>query len=1170
MHDHRAQSFLAPSISPYDYMQQVPTDSSNNAQQPTPPLAPTTSTQDGYHEHEPSLLSRAHAERSRSQSPRSVSGHGRGAESPIELGAGLLEERLYRLSIGSHSGDSHLAPGQRILEYENALTPPVVRQAMGFKVIKRRSSQVDGPRLEDFPNEVLTHILSHLHPDSHAAVALVSKRFYALVTTPHAWRIAFLRFFPAHTSLRLKSSKTADDMWSQSASDTFRSETRFFSRLTVLATWRSEYLFRTRLLRSLERGKPGTKAGHIGSPLRNSQSGKKLSAVLTYNSKLPWVVTNIHAVFSNGKKPPRAVQGTSDLGACSISDPTTGKIEKWGFDDDATFAQVDEVFPDLVPFGLGEGPASCPNVMDVSQPYGYIAGEGYPGGRAFFRLTNEMRGRYLNASAGVADTYPDIPKIPEMSEGISSVWIAKSSAVPAATQGVIGMLTGSTVGVVTAYALGWDLSGHRHSNGDITARWILSPGVPIISLKVDENYGVKRKSTGRVWAVAMNALGEVFYMTAVPRSNHDRSKGDDAVRQAWLTGRSVYWHLVEGTRRIARSDELDRNTLRGAYTPRSPADSMKLTKDQMAAEAREIEKFLLYKPSHFRKACEGWDMQRRLEVDFANDDGKGTGEGIFVIECGLAEGRSPSVRRFMRTKATVSGTITAASSGGATPLPSVFGCFPTGEPLATPSLEPQAPLSPPSTPIPEHLVPSALQHDWCEQQLGLRGHGAATISASAIDNSSQAVLTLSEDPLHVAGEVTDQTASQSKAHAAEIPGRRARFICIGTRSGTVLVWNARESLRTAEIQPVRVIQTDSPEISCLGVTSLYLVHGGSDGLVQAWDPLASTLDPIRTVNARSNGRVPRHMLTMNPALAQGNYSAAGAIFLDPNPTVLRGVVSFGAFMRYWAYSSAGHPTGRRRRVRHSDIHGRLASRRQGDTSSRYIAAEEAELRHENEQNAREQARLRNRFGVGALGDLTEEEAIRYAQMVSEEAYLVEEQRRASDSAADASLDTASSWSEATTDTITPEPSVVDSAQSVAGANEEEDDYEQQIQQAIRLSLMEGVNDVGQSPLGNSSGDYEFSVKFKPKGGSKDFKGARSAPSSGSPSAVHTPMTVAQAGPSTQAASQDEDLALAISLSLQEQEQATQRAESAYMESEDFPPLENDGKSRAKGKGVTRW
>jgi hypothetical protein len=133
-------------------MQQVPTESSQQAQQSTPSLVPTTSTQDGSHQHDPSGLSQARAERSRSQSPRSVSGHGHGPESPIELGPGQLEERLYRLSLGSRTGDHHATPGQRVSDYENALTPPTIKHAMGFKVIKRPGPRLDGTQLEEFPN----------------------------------------------------------------------------------------------------------------------------------------------------------------------------------------------------------------------------------------------------------------------------------------------------------------------------------------------------------------------------------------------------------------------------------------------------------------------------------------------------------------------------------------------------------------------------------------------------------------------------------------------------------------------------------------------------------------------------------------------------------------------------------------------------------------------------------------------------------------------------------------------------------------------------------------------------------------------------------------------------------------------------------------------------------
>lgn len=1014
--------------------------------------------------------------------------------------------------------------------------------------------------------EILTNVLSHLHPDSHSSVALVSKRFYSLVTTPHAWRMAFFRYFPGHTSLKTKSGKGATDFWKDAeSSDVIRSETRYFARLTPLASWRSEFLFRTRLIRNLVRGKPGTRPGNIGTSARSNQSNKKSNAVLTFNSKLPWLVTSIHAVFSNGKKPPRAIQGASDVGAATVGDPTSGKIEKWGLEDAFTFLQLEEVMPHVVPYGLGDGPAAAPNVIEVSHQYGMLAGEGYPGGRAYFRGMGEMRGRYLGADSGVVDTYPEIPKIPELSEAISSVWLAKTNAVPSVSQSMIGMMTGSTLGVVTAYSVGWDPSGPRHSNGQMTARWVLSPGVPIISLKIDDQYTIRRKSSSRVWAVALNALGEVFYLTEVPKTVLDGCKGEDVMKNAWFAGRTAYWHLVEETRRMARVDEWDKNALRGAYSPRSPSHAMNLSKEQMAAEAREIEKFMLYRPSHFNKACQGWDMRRCLEVDFASDDGKGAGERVFVIDCGLAENVPANIQRYSRSiyhdqSQTPKPTIAPIPS---TTAPSLFG---SGENLTVPNLmspESQSPRSPPPTPLNAEAVGVSPMHDWTSQKLSLRPHASAIITTSALDCSAHAVQTLSEDQLHIGAEATNGTSTTTQQ--AEIPGRRARLLAIGTKGGNVLVWNAREPDSATSLQPVRVIHTESPSISSLALNGLYLVHGGSDGLVQAWDPLASHDEPLRTINGRSNGRVPRHMTTMNPALHIEDYTAAGAIFLDTDPTVLRGIVSFGAFMRYWSYSSHSHPTGRKRRARHSDIHGRIASRRLGGTSARYIAAEEAELRRENEQRAREQTRLRNRFGVGALGDLTEEEALHYARMVSEETFTQDENRRASasDSAADASVDTASSFSVSTQDTITPEPSVADPATPTV----EESEYEKQIQQAIRLSLMEGVNEPEQSPQGNSSGDFDFAIKFKPRGNKKG-KPSGSGSGSGSPNAHYTTVNGVSAGSSSKPlTTEDEDLALALSLSMQDQQ--TLSVSPGSDDHMQFPPLDT-GSGTGKGKGVQRW
>ncbi|KAF4773985.1 F-box domain-containing protein [Colletotrichum scovillei] len=1178
-------------------MQHWPTESSETQHQQDNPSDTTTSVQHGFcSRQQPNGVAVLRREETGSASPRSVPDGGR-RDSFDAVSAAQLDEKLRRLSVDdSASVDSHSAvAGQRVIDYENAQTPSTPRQALGFKVIKRSDNRPDSVQLTDFPNELLTHVLSHLHPDSHSAIALVSKRFYSLVTTPHAWRMAFLRFFPGHDSLATKSGEqNRAGPLDHDSFEFVRSESRYFSRLTSLATWRSEYLLRTRLLRGLIRGKPGTKPGGIGA---SGRSSKKTSAVLTYNSKLPWAVTHIHADFTV-KKAPRVIHGTADLGAATLSDSFIGKVEKWGFRDPFTILQLDEVFPNLEPYGAGDGPAACPNVMDVSQPYGMLSGEGFPGGRAYYRPINEMHGRYLGNDTGVIDTYPDIPKIPELSEAISAVWVAKSTAVPNITHSTVGIITGSTLGIVTTYALHGDGSGPRHPNGEMTARWVLSPGVPIVSIKVDDQYTQKRKTAQRVWAVALNALGEVFYLVDVPKTSLERSKGEDVTKNAWFAGRSVYWRLIDDSRRQARPDEFDKHALRGAYSPRSPADAMNLSKEQLVAEAREIEKFLRYKPSHFRKVCDGWDMRRRLEVDFANDDAGGAGEVIVSIHCGLEETHPPSVTRYARamssTPRQTPDTVedTAAVEQDVPPVQqSIFGSGRDYKHESQPQPKPtKTVVKGDVTPISSgSLTPQAKLNsmdEWAVATMSLGNHGGSEITASALDLSSHALLTLTEDPLQFGSRsaATPTMTPQTAESSTEIPGRRTRMLAVGTKDGSVVVWNCREQRSLSTISPLRIIQTESPEISCLALTALYLVHGGNDGLVQAWDPLASSLEPLRTLNGRSNGRVPRHMMTMNPALPIDTYSAARAIYLDPDPTVLRGITSFGAFLRYWSYSATHQPPGRKRRLRHADVHGRLATRRQGGNVSGYIAAETAELRREEEQDIKEEAWLRNRFGVGAFGDLTEEEALQYAEMISQETLLLEEQRRtsASDtgSAADASFDTVSSFSESTVDTVTPEPSITGFTPPPPVV-EEEDEYEQQLQQALRLSLMEATDDVAQSPRKNSSSDFEFAIKYKSKPAKKTTKRTPSM----SPPATYKPVAGAKAGSSSKAtprdddlelalllssagsashpAPRDDDLELALRLSLQENGAGDFSGLGIQQEQEEFPMLETRGKGKGK-------
>lgn len=987
--------------------------------------------------------------------------------------------------------------------------------------------------------------------------------------------MAFQRFFPAQDAL-LAASKPQGVAWGEEDDGIVRSEVRVFTRLTPHASWRSEYLLRTRLLRSLSRGKPGANSGGVGTSSRTAQTGKKAAAVLTYNTKVPSVVTHVHATFKpNGKKSPRVIHGASDLGVGSASDPTVGKVEKWGLDDPFAFAQLDEVMPQLIPYGMGEGPAAMPNVMDVSQPYGLVGGEGFPGGRVFFRPTGEYRGKYLGQETGFIEAHPDIPKIPELSESICSVWVAKSSSVPTVTQSVIGIITGSSLGIVTTYALGYDPSGPRYSPGEISARWVLSPGVPIIALKVDDSYSQKRKALNRVWAVALNALGEVYYLTQPPNPPTSKTKADDSTKLAWYTGRSTYWRLVEATRRQARPDDSGRNAVRGSYSPRSPSSAMSLTRDQMVAEAREIEKFLRYKPSHFRKVCYGWDMRRRLEVDFASDDELGLGESFFIIDCALDDDTTWALRRFARNISNQpQPNATPPQAGESSSEPgshqSIFGGNRARSTSPNSSSSPLLKQVPSSSGKQSPSLPAASNplDDWVETRYLSKEIGNVTITASAIDMSLMALVASFEDPLKDASSPSaSNPATPSRQLPSEIPGRRARLISLGTNTGKVVVWNIRAGHTGHGILPVRVIQTESPEISCLALSALYLVHGGSDGLVQAWDPLASTVDSVRTINSRSPARMPRHLLALNPTLAGTNFSSVGAIYLDPDPTALHGVVAFGTFVRYWAYSSSNQAPGRKRRLRHSDVQGRLTGRRHGGGVKGYIAAEAEELRNEQRHKAREQARLRSRFGVG-VNNLSEEEALQYAEMISQESYLLDEQRRtsASDTGSAADLDTASTTE--SMDTITPDPSVTDMSpptgnKSTTVETMTESEYELQIQTAIRLSLLEGVNDLGRSPKGNSSSEFDGPIIFKGK------RAQRSSSSSLS-SSSHTPM-VKQAGSSSRAivttpSVVDNDLELALQLSLAEEE--SRRAIVGLEATEvEFPPLGGDSCGKGKGRAM---
>lgn len=1050
-------------------------------------------------------------------------------------------------------------PRNRIDEYEKALSKSARKNPEGplFEVIKsvRKPDDKRSP-IAHLPNEILIHAIAHLSPNDLAAVALVSRRFNELVTTPHAWQVAFARYFPGPAALE----DAAINASLEDNGEIVRSEKRKFTRLTALASWRSEYIMRTRMLRSLVRGKP------MQDTSTPSRAGlvQSIHPVVTYDAKTYTTINHIHASFGSrlNKKEPRFIHGADDIGMSTSSDPILAKVDPWGQNDPNFYSQFSERFPGTAEWGLGSGEVvGRPNVMDVSQPHGMIYGQGCPEGSCYYRATDELRGRFIAESLDFSRPESGIPKLGIDGGAICSVWIAKSNTIPTLSEGLIGMMTGSAAGVVSACSLGTDgVKASRLQKGELTARWILSPGIPIVSIVVDDNYSAKRNTQDRIWAVALNALGELFYLTRFPTRSQATTTdiAEPTEYLAWLTGRSVYWSLVEPSRRVARPDPYSDAEVDGSYSPRTSWDGMCLGKQQLTAETREIQQFLRTPPKDFRKSCLGWDMRRRLEVDFAGDDGNYAGEALVVLECGLDEGSTAEVTRFTRWKCNEKEKSTATSTRTATPqlshTPSLFGgpAASTPDPIPVP-LRNRSSSYMSSNSSPER---ASLAEEWRTSKLTFGGFKSTKLTVTALDNSTFSTLTLSEDP--ALGFSTASTASSpyaspmsvasQPASPADIPGQRARFLAAGTKNGVVLVWDVRASVsRSSEysnnIEPLRIIYTDSPEISSLALTSLYLVAGGNDGLVQAWDPLASTMSPITTLHSRHASRA-RRRLVQAQASAQGvgiNMFAAGAVCLDPDPTVLRGAVSLGNQLRWWSFSSsaADQYKSSKRRLRRTERGTNQANDRFAGTGrvnfKGYIENEKFELEREKIQRQKQAEREAARYGTELLED--EDEALAYALLLSQENAEAEEKKRRESEFIELSRQ----------DTI--KPSVQLSSNNDISTSEE--DLDPEIAEAIRLSLAE---DNGSDPFWSDSTEpspFDIPIKYA--------KGKKSA----SNSPWGTPAKHGKGAGGSSNGNELSDLEFAMQLSLAEEQSRKE------MEEDQFPalsPRPGGGKGKGKARG----
>jgi hypothetical protein len=231
----------------------------------------------------------------------------------------------------------------------------------------------------------------------------------------------------------------------------------------------------------------------------------------------------------------------------------------------------------------------------------------------------------------------------------------------------------------------------------------------------------------------------------------------------------------------------------------------------------------------------------------------------------------------------------------------------------------------------------------------------------------------------------------------------------------------------------------------------------------------------------------------------------------------------------------------------------------------YIATEQEELKKEKLRRSREEARLRGRFGVG-LGGLSEEEALRYAEMISAETFQKDEERRSTDAGYLADMNESSSaqsvWSSSAT--VTPEGSVQGRSSSPSkytNKNKTDDEFDHDLEEAIRLSLLDGVDEGGRSPRASGSGEFDVPITFKTK---KSRRSASSSPSTSQ--ASKNRVKVHSSGSKNKDAVAADDLDFALQLSLAEERSRIEIGAGAVGEEEDAFPILEAREVVGKGKG----
>ncbi|KAI5849233.1 hypothetical protein BZA05DRAFT_375515 [Tricharina praecox] len=862
---------------------------------------------------------------------------------------------------GEHTPRSDKA--NRIARYD-------VANAVQFTVTRTDWTGKSSSPISRFPNEVLIHVLSFLEPSALLAASLISKRFYAMVNSPDAWRSAFVRFFP------LPSAQLDDRV---SPSQLASQDRRYFTRLSATDSggnfWRKEYMQRTRLLRSLSRGKSQ------GYGVSNKQNGGNL--VVTYRSSTgPLSVSHMAANFSEAGV--RAVHACLETRFVTDSDPTRGMVLHSAAIPLAP-RHIQQYHPDYeVAVDMNVN-----HVMDLSESLGWIMGENVPDGKCYLQPFDNLNMRDRNpidpqnADYIQAGNYGHNPSV-------TCVWIAKKRSGGVRDSTRASAMVGNSRGYLRIFSIEPNKSkfargetrGSEHIREQIGV-YCISPGIPIVQIKVDEDFSPgTAKYVRRPWVAVINALGEIYYLRGKPGN----SSIDD-------------WKIIPQTTRIA--------------TPMHDDIFFGLG-EGLLDKPEEMEQLLLnMEYSRIKCLWEGCRMDWFMEMDWAGGNvitGR-TGSQSNLDGALTHKADIPLTSYHLRQAwATKPESFVRDIRSGNPEKQSPFGGCLNGSGSVSPSTE----LSEDGIETPDQ------KDDWIATEMRIPGGLFTRITAYSIDNSPISRLAPTEDSMQ----------------QQRLPGGSARLFAVGTNNGSIFVFNIRPA---ANGRPIRIIHTDSPQITTLAVSSLLVVHGGDDGLVQAWDPLGSTSAPVRTLHSRFSARARRRLEQNVGVIIQDNQFAARCLVLDPDPTALRGVVALGTLIRYWSLSTKDFNPGKKgKKVGGVGRRGGTPNWNNGKAGVRdVIVGDSLALQKERELEWRAAEELEKRYGIGiGHAALSEEEMLAYASMVSQETFERESSNRS---------DVGSSLSGRSSQTITPEGSLR------SFSHEEGDD---DFQRALRLSLQD--------------------------------------------------------------------------------------------------------------------